>query len=269
MLTAPRANRRASARGATLLELLVLIVAVSILTLLVIVSLRSAKGSHLAMRDVHNLRLSATDILTFCAENDEVFLNLGEPGSGRFHTLFPADSSTPAGLYGMMFWGLDLNWNGVLSRLTGDAHAHWQSAYGLYPIVRPNVPGLVFRDPPDDPRSPEYARAISRFHYTVTLTSKPELWLDPPLALDFDTLPMYAANVRLSQVRHPSAKGMLIHRTPVEGIDRHHVAFVDGSASFLAHDLTIPAAPRPLARESNAPGAPVQHTLEGFLGRDR
>lgn len=257
-----------SMRGATIIELLVLIVATAVLTVLVIVTMRGVKESHLAMRDVQNLRLSAADLIAFASENDEVFLNVGEPGSLRFRSLFPASSGTPADLYGMMFWSLDLSWNGVLAMLTGDAHSHWQSAYGLSPTVRPNVPGIPLREPPA-PGSREYAMSLSRFRYTVTLASKPELWHEPPLSLGFDTLHMYAANVRLSQVRHPASKGILIHRTPVETLPRHHVAFVDGSASFLGHDRVVTPASRPVAAESNAPGAPVQHTRDGHHGRDR
>jgi hypothetical protein len=251
------------ATGATLIELLVLIGVISILTLITIVGLRSVKRTQLDMKDLHNLRLSGMDIITWAHDNDEVLLTAGAPGSGLYQQQYGGGQSTPApDAYAISYWGVQNNWNRMLARFTNQAQPHWQSAYGLRVTNNSPYPDTM------NPRAPEYPLAPSLFYYSCTFVTKPSLWVDPAFDLDLTTISTFFTTVRVSQIAHPSGKGLMIHPRPPVDAQSHHVAFVDGSASSLPESAFLTAAPRPLGNPTK-PGLPVIDTAAGFLGRDR
>lgn len=271
-----RRSHRAKARarsGASLIEVLVVIGAASVLTLILIVTLRGTKDRQIDLRDLHNLRLSALDLLANASDSDDILLTVGLAGSSRHQALYgglPVGGGASGGAaHAISYWSIDVNWNRILNQITGETHAHWQSSHGLREIPRPNIPGFAFPEPPSDPRSPAYALGPSRFLYSCTLTTRPDLWVDPPIAIDMSTIHMFFTNVRLTDVRYPAAKGMLIHPDRPGDAPRHNTAFVDGSVASIHPERFVPPVRRPLAVSNDVPGIPVLHTAEGHNGRDR
>jgi len=258
-------------RAVTLLEVLVTVAVSVLLTLIVIVSIRGVRGQTLAMRDLHNLRLSGQDLLLWSADNDDKFLNLGPeyPGlwTASLGPQFPPLS--PQGLTSF-YWGQQTSWNSVLASLTHQSHQHWQSAYGPREVDAIGS-GTLHADGPPAPAAgtPQYATFFTRFAYSPTLLTHPAAWAgDIRFTTVADIAPFFAV-VRTGQVKHPGGKGMLINRLIPDAPSIAHAAYVDGSAERRAiASFTLPASP-PTAVDPSAPGTPVLHTKLGYEGRDR
>lgn len=258
-------RRLTANRGTTVIELLVLIAAVSILTALLITGVRHLRGAQLNARDINNLRLSGRDILLFAHDNDGVFLTTGLPGDPWFDAAY--GTTIPESATNAAYWGININWNRVLAKFTGESYEHWQSVHGLRVIDYPSAPNTPAHTPPD-PGSPGYATGLSRFAYSRAFVTRPELWTNPPINVNSSTIAVYFKRVRSGQVRSPAGKGLMVHLDPPSNPGRHHVVFVDGSAAAVRETQFRETVPRPMGNPLT-PGAPVLDTKDGYFGADR
>jgi type II secretory pathway pseudopilin PulG len=252
-------------RGATLIELLVLIGIVAILTVIAITTLRHVRSGQMNARDLNNLRLSGRDILVFAADHDDVMLTTGLPGDSWFDAAY--GTTLPPSAVNAVYWGININWNRVLAKHLGQSFDHWQSVHGLRVVDFPTTPGASTYTPPE-PGSPGYATGLSRFGYSRAFVTSPELWTDPPLDVNSTTISVFFQRVRTSQVRSPAGKGLMIHLDPPTSAGRHHTVFVDGSAAAVPVSQFRETVPRPMGNPL-VQGAPVLDTKDGHDGADR
>ncbi|MGP1309225.1 MAG: type II secretion system protein [Phycisphaerales bacterium] len=240
--------------GVTIVEVLVTIAATAILTGLLLFGIRAVRGQSLAMKDLHNLRLSGQDLLIWSVENDGKVLNIESPNSRLFQQAYPG--LTPDfNLYLSLYFSQFVNWPEFLEAVHGLKREHWQTAY------RPGHINGPEGAPPD---------LLQRQHFQLspTLHTSPDLWADPtPAASALECAP-YIQSVRFSEVRHPSSKGMIAHLDIPQRSDVAHILFVDSSARRIATHLLHAPTNNPRSR-SRGPGRPVLHTLDGHYGRDQ
>lgn len=244
-------------RGVTLVEVLVTIAVAAVLTLILILSLRGVRGQTLAIKDLHNLRLSAQDMLLWSHDNDHKFLNFVDPTSSLFRTVNLGLESPSFNLYCQLYLAQSINWAQYLQVGLGQPTPadHWDTAYRPQTVNIQAGSSLMTVERP-------------RFEYSPTMLTSPELWTESPPATNSLECAPYFSVVRLSNVRFPSDKGMLCHRHVPEPQSTIHVAFVDGSAAAHPTDSLKPPAGSPTSR-TGSPGHPVLHTMRGFEGADR
>lgn len=265
-------TQHSSRRAVTLVEVLVTVAVTVILTLIIIVSLRSVRGQTLAMKDLHNLRLSGQDMLLWSADNDEKFLNIESPTSRVYQSAFAPFVNSGPRTFWAYYYSQPHDWNRMLGFASKQRQMHWHSAFGL-PAMSPELQWAADRNAELWRRNdPQVTVQLSRFRYTLTLVTRPELWDNDntnAISADTSTLEQYAQAVRVSNVKFPSGKGMLSNNfLAPEDTEHTHVAFVDGSVERRTRESMIEPAVDP-ASFQGVPGYPVQHTLHGYNGRDR
>jgi hypothetical protein len=254
---------RRARRAVTLVEVLVTIGVTVILTLILITGLRAVRGQTLAMKDLQNLRLSGQDMLLWSTDNDDVFLNIGTPGSPRWGVTGLPPGMDPVGI-GNTYWGQQSSWNVFLSVFTQRAEQHWQSSYGLRTFS--GVVGGTTQELPEA-GTRAYAQYPSRFRYSPAFLTAPEMWVPDAYFENAGALVPYFADVRTAQVVHPASKAVLVNFEVVDHPERRHLAAVDGSAHARDASAMQPVAPYTLA-PAGTPGIAGIHTLDGHRGRD-
>lgn len=246
---------RPARRAVTLVEVLVTIMCAAVVTLIVIVGLRSVRGQTLAMRDLNNLRLSGQDLLAWSTDNDSKFLNIETPNSTLYRLAYPSLPSPSFNLYLSLYFSQSVNWHEFLKAVHGVDREHWVTAYRAQVIESP-------------PGAPPATLARQHFQFSTTLHTAPTLWSSPtPATTELECAP-YIKSVRTSDVRYPSSKGMLAHLDVPDDSSSSHVLFVDGSVLRLATQSLKPPTNSPRSR-TRAPGRPVLHTFNGHDGVDR
>jgi prepilin-type N-terminal cleavage/methylation domain-containing protein len=244
-----------SRRAVTLIEVLVTVAVAVILTLIVIVGMRSVRGQTLAMKDLHNLRLSGQDILLWSVDNDGKVLNIETPDSKLYRIAYPSLPSPDFNLYLSLYFSQFVNWHEFLKALHGVEREHWVTAYRARLIQAPSG-------------APPVALERQHFQLSPTLHTAAELWTNPtPAATSLECAP-YIKTVRFSSVRYPAGKGLIAHLDIPDTPETAHILFVDGSTERLSNDMLQPPTNNPRSR-SRGPGRPVLHTLYGYNGRDR
>ncbi|MGP1309226.1 MAG: pilus assembly FimT family protein [Phycisphaerales bacterium] len=255
-----------SRRGLSLTEVLVTIAATAILTGLQLFGIRAVCGQTLAMKDLHNLRLSGQDMHLWSAENDDKFLNIESPDS----TLWQQGLEEVLGpqSFWASYYSQPLTWNSILGHSTDTQHEHWQSVYGLpqYPPELESSAEAVERLRQSG--NAAWTRSPSRYRYTLTLLTDISLWEPSVRAGSPDDLDDYARPVRRSVTRSPSAKGMLVNHS-IPGLpNMFHAVFVDGSAAASTPHFDNVQVHHPFTSNGSG-GLPVLHTLHGYQGVDR
>jgi prepilin-type N-terminal cleavage/methylation domain-containing protein len=263
-------THQSSRRAVTLIEVLVTVAVAVILTLIVIVGMRSVRGQTLAMKDLHNLRLSGQDMLLWSADNDEKFLNLESKDSPVYRTVYHFDPNPAPEMFWGAYYSQPQNWNQILGIATGLRHMHWQSAYGL-PARPQGMEWTLDRDTEMYLRGdPNISLSLSRYRYTLTLVTRPDLWEDRAHAIAnaHTDLEPFARGIRVSNVRFPSGKGMLSNYALTPEDHHVHAVYVDGSAERRTLDSMVQPTVNP-ANFQGAIGVPIYHTKHGHNGRDR
>jgi hypothetical protein len=266
-----RTRRSTHRRAVTLVEVLVTIGVTVILTLILITGLRAVRGQTLAMKDLQNIRLSGQDFLAWSAENDERFVNIGPEYPGQWEAVLgPSMPPLSPDGFASFYWGQQVSWNSVLNALTGAAHQHWQSVYGPRDLTSLGAAGESVAGPSVPERGTiQYALSATRFVYSPTFLTHASAWegdIEFPRVTD---IAPFFATVRLSQVKSPGGKGLLLNKLIPDHSNTFHVVYVDGSADRRDRDTFVPAASPPTAVDPSLPGTPVLHTLRGYEGRDR
>ena len=258
-------------RAVTLLELLVTVAATIVLTAVLIVTIRGVRGQTLVVKDLNNLRLSAQDMLVWSAENNSKFLNIESTESSLYQSAFSFGQNPVSDRFWGYYYSQPHDWNRMLGMGTAQRHLHWHSAYGL-PIQPPELQWSADRDATLWRRGdPQVSIQLSRFRYTLTLVTRPELWENSANAISTSAsqLEPYSRAVRIDDTRFPSGKGMLSNYFLTPDDTSHvHVAFVDGSSERRSRASMVEPAIDP-ASFQGVPGYPVQHTRHGHWGRDR
>ncbi len=254
-----------SRRAVTLIEVLVTVAVAVILTLIVIVGMRSVRGQTLAMKDLHNLRLSRQDMLLWSVDDDEKFLNVGMPGSPRWGALGLPPGMNIQGI-GSTYWGQQSSWNVFLAMFSRKSSQHWQSAYGLRTLS--GAVGESANSTPPTPGTAAFAQSPSRFRYSPAFLTIPEMWSADRYFESAAAIVPYFAEVRLSQTRSPSGKALLVNFEVPDEPERKHLAFVDGSVAAKDNEILVDPAPYPLAPAGTV-GIQGIHTLNGYRGNDK
>lgn len=156
-------------RGVTLVEVLVTIAVAAVLTLILILSLRGVRGQTLAIKDLHNLRLSAQDMLLWSHDNDHKFLNFVDPTSSLFRTVNLGLESPSFNLYCQLYLAQSINWAQYLQVGLGQPTPadHWDTAYRPQTVNIQAGSSLMTVERP-------------RFEYSPTMLTSPELWTESP-----------------------------------------------------------------------------------------
>jgi len=233
-----RRERRCA--GVTLLELLVSVAVVAVLSTLVVVVLRQARAHANDAVEIADLR-HAIGLMTMWSgdHNDEV-INAGLPRDPESDIVYFERHDGTLGWF----------------HYTGHVGAWWMllEAWSGEPYpLRPD--GAMWG--------------------TLTLYTRPELWLvDPGPYTKYPAEP-YWRIMRLSDVAYPSAKGKLYRAILPPGgdpqnppFDRHGIGFVDGSAGIFREEHIAPlSAGFRFAFRLDGP-LPVFDTLHGANGFD-
>ena len=211
------------------------------------------------------------EAVSIYADNDEKFLNLGPEYPGLWDAILgPEIAPLSPDSFVSFYWGQQASWNGILHTLTKNAHEHWQSAYGPETLPTHEGTGSPVGGPPAAERGTiQYAVSITRFLYSPCFITDPLAWEgDFRFNRTTDLMPFFKTT-RMSQIRSPAGKGLLINKQIPGANDQAHVVFVDGSTESRAIANFVPPTYYPTASLPTTPGVPVLHTKQGVNGRDR
>lgn len=246
-------------RGVTLVELLVVAFVVSVLLLITVPVIRHFKVKHDDLVNIRNMGATMQDFYAWANDHDSRWPNAGLPSSPLIRHYYD-DALAPHDAH-FDYFNQDIQWPEVLSLARMTPSAHWHSTRGFdepdaqdaWLAARGNV---------------AYAQAATFYRFPVPLRTEWDAWTNPA-STTYDSYAHFLARARLvrtTDVRHPSAKGVLVHTRPLAG-SHWHVALADGHALRFSPTETMPTAVHPLA-SSGQPGAPVFATLHGAHGRD-
>ena len=242
-------------RAVTLLELLVTVAATVVLTTILVITIRGVRGQSLTAMNINNLRMSAQDFYAWSVENDSKLLNLESPQSALYTRTHRDLPNPPTQLFQGLSWGLSINWQEYFAVHYGRRSEHWTTAF------RQTVA--------DDPSIPAQAGRIVEpsFFYSPTMFTSSSLWTDPPPSNSLAGAANFFRTLRLTDIAHPSRKGLLVHLNVPVSNEMHHVAFVDGhAAGHTTVELTPPV--QSPTSPTGAPGRPILHTQSGHEGVD-
>lgn len=250
--------------GVSLVEMLVLIGALTVLVIIAVASIRPAMLRIGEVKNSARIAGSFQDMLANATDTGGEMLNPGLPRDlsrpGRWHYFDLADSpERRASTYSSLrdFWHRGLaNW-------AGEQRDTWHAAEG--PAVPEDVGESFWGWPPD-----VRASFPTRFIYSYTMFTEADIWSGegPALPEGANVWLDHAKYVHYEEIAFPARKGVLVYLDPPAGSRGVLVAFADGSSAWLdpVRDL-LEGAYRPggQARITH----PVIGTVDGYRGMDR
>lgn len=244
-------------RAITLIETLTTLAIVVVLTLLSVIALRGVITSSRDVKDLSNLAHTGRDFAAWAADHDDTMPNAGLPDAPSASWFL----GQRAGFHAYSrYLSQDVLWPQLLERSFGRSCECWHSSYGPNTM---NGQIDVSRYGPE-----RYWRLPTSYVYSRTMLTSADLWrsegVDP---ITHEQVLEHFRVVSRTRIKHPGAKGVLLHRErPIAPIV-WHVAFADGSASARSPVDARPAAVPPRSA-TRRPGTPVLHTIQGFEGLD-
>ena len=260
-------------RGVTLIEATMAMAVVVVLTTILLVALRRIRPVTDEFREVNNIRMCMVDFLGWAAEHEEKWPTFGLPAqagpTGPYRLLSSTSPNFTAQAAGVYF-GAVISWPHIIHAWKGRDEPHWYGLEGVDLSLiggMQNSPGLL-------PPFP------SRYVFSNTMRTRHDLWVWPgrgrPITYA-EQLSIWGREVRVSDVRAPAAKGVLVYdplsyasiNAAMKGVGPGiFVGFADGSAALKAYADAKPTADDPSNLYTRAPGRPVEATLDGYLGVD-
>lgn len=244
--------------GFVLRELVVCLIAcVTLGAVGVVLAAEMTTAEHDA-RNLANLRLTMVDFQAWSGAHQDTMPNAGLPDDPEAAWFYPQGISAQGRL--AVYPSQQTHWSKTLLHWRDVPAPYWHSTYG-YNFPRSADPSR-FTDE-------QAIRLMPSFYvYSMTLLTAPEAWQWPQRKVaSYEEYATLYRVVRASDIAHPSAKGVLLHRKRMDEPLRWHVAFADGSAALKDPAEGLPAACHPTAKHELR-GTPVLHTLDGYLGRD-
>lgn len=257
--------------GVSLVEMLVLIGALTVLLVAMVVAVRpvmlAAGESHNAARIGQSLK----SMVAYAADRGGEMPNPGLPGdlsrAGRCHYLTLADS--PEARISTYSSFRDY-WPRCMSSWMGSFNESWHAMES--PSFRDREHEAAYHDAP-----PLYREQYpTRFIYSFTMLTDAHIWSGqgPTVSTNEAIWRDHARYVGYEMIRFPSDKGALAYLDPPAGSSGVLVAFADGSAEWLdpgsqLHEPPFWPAPSVATGVGARMPKPVLGTVDGFLGRDR
>lgn len=245
-------------RAVTLVELLVVAFVVSVLLLITVPVIRHFKVKQDDLINIRNLGATMQDFFAWANDHDGVVVNAGLPDTAAHNWFY---TELGAGIEPEMHYlNHDAQWPRVLLEDGFTPGPHWHASIG--PETNERLEDLLTHGP-----AIAYGWIETWYRFPSPMRTRPEIWIeDRPQGMSFHQLSAYYKRVRFSEVRHPSAKGILVYRR-LFGEARSAVAFADGHAAIKHESEAQPTAMPPRAAAPRL-GSPVFATLHGYEGRD-
>lgn len=184
-------------------------------------------------------------------------------GSNRSSLYGMLGQSGAAHMESTLYFSMQASWPSALAGWRGGDQPYWYEVGG---------PDLSFASAWGEGAKP-VGPFPTRYLYSDTLRTTPEMWQWPGVRAlrRFDELIKYAAEVRVSQVRFPSSKGVLCFDAGMKAPgapDRElQIGWSDGSAGQRRRSEARPTAHDPTRFRLDR-GEPVLATLDGYIGSD-
>ena len=215
-----RIHRR-TARGVSLVEVLVTITVIGILTAITIPVLRSMAMRGHDAKNQSSLRSTHQHFRIYANDNDDYFVNAGRPERPGLPIV--VDFGPGNGWMGFPYLLQKSRWPAVLGNALGEAFPTWHSTHEGTIRDRDGRPGNI--------TNPQYVFETSLIYSQAMLA-------DPFRFTSADSFHDYSAYrmVRWSEVSFPSSKGLMIDMArPQKDHNREmrNIAFADGSVALV------------------------------------
>lgn len=243
---------RGTARGVSLLEVMVTVAVVGILTAITIPVLRSMAMRGHDAKNQSSLRSTHQHFRIYANDNQDYFVNAGRPKAPGLPVV--VDFGPGNGWMAMDYFVQVWKWPAVAALHFGEAFPTWHSTHDREAPARWQVAtGAI--------ANPQFIKDTS-FLYSRAMLADPYCFADGVSASAHRCL----REVRWSEVAFPSSKGLMVdfarpQRDPTAPF--RNVSFVDGSVALIDFFAVAPQPPG-----AAWVGQPILSTPQGVLGRD-